>query len=176
MFPLPPLGSHRPPPSRACGSQEGESGQCQHTARPLLGVETKGRQPGHWRTCALSKGVSCLLASQEGPHPIPHCLSGPLPAHCLSWSHPLLPSATGGCPAPCRPVPGLTRLITQPERSILLPLPSSDLPGTFLLQALFPVLWPELDNSSDTVLNSFKPVFQGRQEIYLSISHCPHPG
>lgn len=136
----------------------------------------EGQTAGTMEDLGLIEGSVLPAGQSGGSPPIPHCLSGPLPAHCLSWSHPLLPSATGGCPAPCRPVSDLTKLITEPERSILLPLPSSDLPGTFLLQALFLVLWPELENSSDTVLNSSKPVFQGRQEIYLSISHWPHPG
>lgn len=64
---------------------------------PSPGVEGEGqkdRTVGH--PCLIERDT--LSASQVGGlHLILYCHSRSHPVHCLSWSHPILPSATGDC-------------------------------------------------------------------------------
>lgn len=67
-----------------------------------------------------SRGSPVCPPGRRAP-PNSSLYSGPHPAHCLSWSHPILLFATRDYPTPYRPVPVLTRLITETESRVLPP-------------------------------------------------------
>lgn len=116
---------------------------------------------GHLRS--TERGV--LSAGQVGGlHLIPHCHSGPHPAHCFSWSHPILPSDTRDCPTPYRPVP---RLITETENRVL--PPPANISCVLSYARPCSRSGALAGNTSDTVLASSKPHSRGGRKYTLTI-------